>query len=88
MIGELPPYWTAARLGHCLQRRTETVLPSSLGSDYIQLVGLEDIEDGGRGGIQVRSVRSAEVASLKTRFYKGDILYGLKFQLSARRRVA
>jgi hypothetical protein len=51
-------------------------MPATLDDERINLVGLEDIEDGGRGGIAIKKVRPGEAKSLKTRFRKGDILFG------------
>ena len=76
MIAHLPTGWRAVRLGDCLNRRRDTVLPSSLSNKQINIVGLENIEDGGRGGVTVRKAEPTELASLKMEFKKGDILYG------------
>ena len=76
MKRSLPPNWCRVKLGACLQRRKDTVLPSSLLDTSVGLVGLEDIQDGGRGGITIRSTKPQEIDSLKTRFVAGDILYG------------
>src|SRR5690242_5783962 len=76
MIGNIPPEWRAVRLGECLRRRKETILPGTLASGFVNIVGLEDIEDGGRGVISIRKKRPSEVESLKTVFHSGDILYG------------
>jgi type I restriction enzyme S subunit len=64
------------KLGTCLQRRKDTVMPATLSDTTIGLVGLEDIQDGGRGGISIRQTPPQEIESLKTRFVAGDILYG------------
>jgi type I restriction enzyme, S subunit len=76
MIPDLPALWSSARLGLCLKRRRETVMPATLTTDFVNVLGLEDIQDGGRGGIAIKKMRPAAAVSLKTRFYKGDILYG------------
>jgi type I restriction enzyme S subunit len=72
----MPPTWRTVKLGVCLQRRKETVLPSRLSDAFVGLVGLEDIQDGGRGGITIRSTKPQDIESLKTLFFRGDILYG------------
>lgn len=72
----LPSEWRMVRLGACLTRRTETVMPATLTVDRVNVVGLEDIEDAGRGGISILRKRPSEIESLKTIFHKGDILYG------------
>lgn len=64
------------KLGTCLQRRKDTVMPATLSDNSVGLVGLEDIQDGGRGGITIRQTPPQEIESLKTRFVAGDILYG------------
>lgn len=51
-------------------------MPSTLSEVSVGLVGLEDIQDGGRGGITIRPMKPQEIESLKTRFDAGDILYG------------
>lgn len=51
-------------------------MPSTLSDGSVGLVGLEDIQDGGRGGVSVRLMAPQKIGSLKTRFYAGDILYG------------
>ena len=76
MSFQMPEHWCSVRLADCLKRRASTVLPSTLPDDKISVVGLEDIEDGGRGGIKPQNLKPAEVASLKTAFKTGDILYG------------
>jgi len=76
MIGNLPDQWVSARLGACLKRRRDTVMPATIDADFVNIVGLEDIEGGGRGGIAIKKMRPADAESLKTRFYQGDILYG------------
>lgn len=72
----MPPTWRMAKLGICLQRRKDTVMPSTLNDGTVGLVGLEDIQDGGRGGVSVRPTAPQKIGSLKTRFDAGDILYG------------
>lgn len=72
----MPNSWRMVKLGDCLQRRKETVIPSTITDASVGLVGLEDIQDGGRGGITVQSISPQEIQSLKTRFRPGDILYG------------
>ena len=72
----IPQSWRMVQLGMCLQRRKDTVLPSTLPEDFVGLVGLEEIQDGGRGGITIRQTKPQEIESLKTRFIAGDILYG------------
>jgi len=64
------------KLGVCLRRRKDTVMPSTLSDASVGLVGLEDIQDGGRGGVTIRATKPQEIESLKTRFVAGDILYG------------
>jgi type I restriction enzyme S subunit len=64
------------KLGVCLQRRKDTVMPATLSDASVGLVGLEDIQDGGRGGITIRETKPQDIESLKTRFVAGDILYG------------
>jgi type I restriction enzyme S subunit len=76
MIEFMPPTWRMVKLGVCLQRRKNTVMPSTLSDASIGLVGLEDIQGGGRGGITIRPTKPQEIESLKTRFVAGDILYG------------
>lgn len=76
MMRSMPPTWRMVKLGVCLQRRKDTVLPATLSDPSVGLVGLEDIQDGGRGGITVRATKPQEIESLKTRFVAGDILYG------------
>lgn len=76
MIHSMPRSWRLVKLGVCLQRRKDTVLPATLSDDSIGLVGLEDIQDGGRGGITIRQTKPKDIESLKTRFAAGDILYG------------
>ncbi len=76
MIQNLPPNWRMARLGDCLSRRKQTVMPSTLTDDLINVVGLEDIEAAGSGIISIQQKKPSEVESLKTIFQKGDILYG------------
>lgn len=51
-------------------------MPATLSDERVGLVGLEDIQDGGRGGVAVRRTRPKDIESLKTRFFAGDILYG------------
>lgn len=51
-------------------------MPATLPDASVGLVGLEDIQDGGRGGITIRATKPQEIESLKTRFVAGDILYG------------
>jgi len=65
-----------AKLGSCMYRRKETVLPATLADESVNVVGLEDIEDGGRGGVSIRKAKPSAIASLKTLFQQGDILYG------------
>jgi type I restriction enzyme, S subunit len=72
----IPPTWRAVKLGVCLQRGKDTVMPATLSDASVGLVGLEDIQDGGRGGITIRQTKPQEIQSLKTRFVTGDILYG------------
>lgn len=76
MMQSMPPSWRMVKLGLCLQRRKDTVLPATLSDESVGLVGLEDIQDGGRGGIIIRQTKPQEIESLKTRFVAGDILYG------------
>jgi len=76
MMQSMPTTWRMVKLGICLQRRQNTVMPASLSASSVGLVGLEDIQDGGRGGITIRSTKPQEIESLKTRFDAGDILYG------------
>lgn len=76
MSQTLPSMWRMVKLGGCLQRRRDTVMPATLSDMFVGLVGLEDIQDGGRGGITIRQTKPQEIASLKTRFFTGDILYG------------
>lgn len=76
MIGNLPDQWARVPLGACLRRRQDTVLPSTIDADSVNVVGLEDIEAGGRGGIAIKRMRPTDAESLKTRFCRGDILYG------------
>src|SRR5687768_13084626 len=76
MTGIIPQSWRMVKLGDCMQRRKETVLPATLPDGFVGLVGLEDIQDGGRGGITVRQTKPREIESLKTCFRAGDILYG------------
>lgn len=76
MIQLIPPSWRMVKLEQCLQRRKGTVMPASLSEVVVGLVGLEDIQDGGRGGITVRQTKPQEIESLKTQFIAGDILYG------------
>jgi type I restriction enzyme S subunit len=64
------------KLGVCLLRRKDTVMPTTLPDATVGLLGLEDIQDGGRGGITIRQTKPQEIESLKTRFIAGDILYG------------
>jgi len=76
MIQSVPTTWRMVKLGLCLQRRKDTVLPATLSDEFVGLLGLEDIQDGGRGGITIRQTKPQEIDSLKTRFVAGDILYG------------
>ena len=76
MMPSMPTTWRMVKLGTCLQRRKDTVMPPTLNDETVGLVGLEDIQDGGRGGISVRSTVPQEIGSLKTRFETGDILFG------------
>lgn len=76
MNANLPDSWPLVKLGVCLRRRKDTVMPSTLDDPIVGLVGLEDIQDGGRGGITVRPTKPSDIDSLKTRFQVGDILYG------------
>ncbi len=76
MMDALPPSWRRVKLGACLQRRKDTVMPATLSDVSVGLVGLEDIQDGGRGGITIRPTAPKEIQSLKTWFAPGDILYG------------
>jgi type I restriction enzyme, S subunit len=76
MMRPTPQTWRMVKLGVCLQRRKDTVLPATLSDASIGLVGLEDIQDGGRGGVTIRQTKPQEIESLKTRFVAGDILYG------------
>lgn len=76
MMGSLPQEWRMVKLGVCLQRRKETVMPATLLDRTVGLVGLEDIQDGGRGGVTIRKSSPRVIESLKTRFRSGDILYG------------
>ena len=70
MIKNLPPNWRMARLGDCLSRRKQTVMPSTLTDDLINVVGLEDIEAAGSGIISIQQKKPSEVESLKTIFQK------------------
>ncbi|MGB3222812.1 MAG: restriction endonuclease subunit S [Desulforhopalus sp.] len=76
MKKSLPLTWRMVPLGACLQRRKNTVLPVTLPLNVVGLVGLEDIQDGGRGNITIRPTNTKEIQSLKTQFEEGDILYG------------
>jgi type I restriction enzyme S subunit len=76
MTKVLPANWQLVRLGNVLRRRSDTILPANMEEAQTLLVGLEDIEDGGRGGIHPRLVATTEIDSLKTRFSPGNILYG------------
>ncbi len=76
MMQSMPPTWRMVKLGVCLQRRKDTVMPATLSAVSVGLVGLEDIQDGGRGGVTIRATKPQEIESLKTRFVAGDILYG------------
>lgn len=76
MMQSMPRSWRMVKLGVFLQRRKDTVLPVTLPDNFVGLVGLEDIQDGGRGGITIRQTKPQEIESLKTRFEAGDILYG------------
>ena len=76
MRHSIPSPWRMVKLGVCLQRRKDTVMPATLPADSIGLVGLEDIQVGGRGGISIRPTKPQEIESLKTRFAAGDLLYG------------
>lgn len=76
MMQSMPLTWRMVKLGVCLQRRKDTVMPATLPDLSVGLVGLEDIQDGGRGGITIRATKPQEIESLKTRFFAGDILYG------------
>lgn len=51
-------------------------MPATLLDERVNLLGLEDIQDGGRGGISVRETSTSTIASIKTPFQPGDILYG------------
>lgn len=76
MHSNLPPEWRMVRLGQCLRRRNETVMPAILSDAVINVVGLEDIEDNGRGGVRIQKTKPQDIKSLKTVFQAGDILYG------------
>ena len=76
MIRELTPEWRLVRLGNCLRRRKETIAPAPFADEIVSVLGLEDIQDGGRGGVSIRSTKAAAVESLETVFRRGDILYG------------
>lgn len=51
-------------------------MPATLLDESVGLVGLEDIQNDGRGDITIRQTQPQEIESLKTRFVAGDILYG------------
>lgn len=76
MIASMPRTWRMVNMGVCLRRRKDTVMPATLADGLVGLVGLEDVQDGGRGGITIRQVKTSKIDSLKTRFFSGDILYG------------
>ena len=48
MMQSIPATWRMVKLGTCLQRRKDTVLPATLSDTTVGLVGLEDILDGGQ----------------------------------------
>lgn len=76
MMDSMPASWRMVKLGICLQRRKDTVSPATLTDPSVGFVGLEDIQDGGRGGVSIRPTNPLEIRSLKNRFKAGDILYG------------
>jgi type I restriction enzyme, S subunit len=51
-------------------------MPPTLTGDIVNVLGLEDIQDEGRGGISIKQARPSEIQSIKTIFQPGDILYG------------
>jgi type I restriction enzyme, S subunit len=76
MSAVIPNSWQMVKLGACLLRRRETLMPATSNEPFINLVGLEDIEGEGLGGVTIQRKRPYEVESLKTKFFAGDILYG------------
>jgi type I restriction enzyme S subunit len=76
MIERLPQNWCLAPIGACLRRRKETVEPWKSPTEQFGFVGLEDIEDDGRGGVRIAQKPGSEIESLKTVFREGDVLYG------------
>lgn len=71
IIDDLPSDWSVRILGDVSSQRKEAIDPNNADFRY---VGLEHIDSG--SPILTRFGSSAEVRSSKSRFYKGDILYG------------
>ncbi|MCK4356755.1 DUF559 domain-containing protein [Candidatus Bipolaricaulota bacterium] len=72
-LGKIPKGWEVAVLGNVAARRQETVKPESI-EDETPYVALDDMP---RESIALSSWKHAEgIASSKSRFRKGDVLFG------------
>ena len=71
-IGPVPEGWEVVQFGEIVNKRGESVEPSS--HPNLPYVGLEHLEPG--QVYIVRWGRADNVRSLKSHFYNGDILYG------------
>jgi type I restriction enzyme S subunit len=71
-IGEIPVEWEIVRLGNMAEQSDERFMPSIL--DQRPYIGLEHIGSGDGRILAIGNSKS--ISSLKTIFYKGDILFG------------
>lgn len=72
----LPPSWVVARLGEIAQYNAETKIPAANISENDWVLDLEDIEKDTSRILQKLKFKDRLSLSTKSRFRKGDILYG------------
>lgn len=72
---DIKPEWEMVELGKVLEKVNNNINPQEFDGD-IFYIGLENIEQNSGNLIGNITSKFSEIKSLKTRFFKGDILYG------------
>jgi type I restriction enzyme S subunit len=72
----LPEGWTRVPLGHLVRPAGSQIEPRLTPDADFTYLGLEDIEAGSGRILDLRPTPGREMASAKSRFQKGDLLYG------------
>jgi type I restriction enzyme M protein len=73
---DLDPSWEMKELGNVLSCIKKQIIPKEISSDYVNYVGLENIESKKGNIIGVIKTTPNEIKSSKFTFVFGDILYG------------